>query len=271
MADIRTIVVATDCSEASDRALRYADRIAARSGATIVAVYGAPFSASTVEGVGVAAAFASHDDREQMMLPVRRCIDDSLAQALAQTTSRRIVIADQSPSDAIVTAADELDADLIVMGTRERNRLIRAVLGSITQTVLHGSRRPVLLVRERGCNREVRHIACPFKNTPQSIAATKKAKQLAELFGAHLHLMRVVDGSDVAPEIAALAGDNVTIEEVQLHADAGPQILTLARDMDLIVLPAQHRRFSDPSEVGTPSSQIVRTSECPVLTVMPPR
>jgi nucleotide-binding universal stress UspA family protein len=122
-------------------------------------------------------------------------------------------------------------------------------------------------VRERGCDREVRHIACPFKNTAQSIAATRQAKRLAELFGAKLHLLRVIDGSDVAPEIAALAGDDVTIEDVRLDADPGPQILRLARDMDLIVLPAKHRRFSDPSEVGTPSSHIVRTSECPVLTV----
>src|SRR5256885_13560622 len=105
MSGIRTIVVATDCSEASDRALRYADRIAARSGATIVAVYGAPFSASTVEGVGLAAAFASRDDCEQMMLPVRRCVDESLARALAPSTPRNIVIADQPPSAALVTAA----------------------------------------------------------------------------------------------------------------------------------------------------------------------
>src|SRR5262245_46040952 len=131
MSGIRTIVVAADCSEASDRALRYADRIAARSGATIVAVYGAPFSASTGQGLGVAAAFGSRDDREQMMLPIRRCVDESLAKALAAATARRIVIADQPPSEAIVTAADELDADLIVMGTRERNRLARAVLGSV--------------------------------------------------------------------------------------------------------------------------------------------
>ena len=271
MTSIRTIVVATDCSDASDRALRYADRIASRSGAAIVAVYGAPFSASTVEGVGVAAAFASRDDCEQMMLPVRHCVDDSLNRALAVTTPRRIVIADQPPAEAIVTAADEHDADLIVMGTRERNRLVRAVLGSITQNVLHDSNRPVLLVRERGCNREVHNIICPFKNTPQSIAATRWAKQLADLFGARLHLKRVMDGDDVPPEIAALAGENVTIEEVRLDSEPGPQVVKLAREMDLIVLPAKHRRFSDPSEVGTPSSHIVRTAECPVLTVTAPR
>jgi nucleotide-binding universal stress UspA family protein len=274
---IRTIVVATDCSDVSMRALRYADRIASRSGATIVAVYGAPFSAS-VEGVGVAAAFACRDDREQMMMPVRRCVEAELAKALDPATARSILIADQTPSEAIVTAAEERDADLIVMGTRERSRFLRAVLGSVTENVLHDSSRPVLLVRERGCDAPVRRIVCPFRNTPQSIAAAREAKRMADLFGAELHLLRVIDArsaGEVAPEIAAIAGEgsNVSIEDLHLDADPGPQIVKLSENMpaDLIVLPAQHRRFSDPSVVGTPSSQIVRTSACPVLTVTAPK
>src|SRR5258706_3913787 len=145
MGDIRTIVVATDCSETSDRALRYADRIASRSGATIVAVYGAPFSTSTVEGIGVAAAFTSRDDCEGMMMPVRHCIEESLGRMLTPATARAIVVAGQTPSDAIVSAAEERDADLIVMGTRERSRIARAILDSVTFTVLQGSGRPLLL------------------------------------------------------------------------------------------------------------------------------
>ena len=273
MNGIRIIVVATDCSDASDRALRYADRIAARSGATIVAVYGAPSSA-TVEGVGVAAAFTSRDDREQMMLPIRRCVEEALSRTLAPSTKREIVIADHTPAEAIVAAAEDRNADLIVMGRRERSRLLRAVLGSVTESVLHDSARPVLLVRQQGCDVPLRQIVCPFKNTPQSIAAVREAKRLADLFGAKLRLLRVIDDQtkgDVPPEIAAIAaeGGNVSMEELRLEAEPGPQIIRLARTMpaDLIVLPAQHRRFSDPSVIGTPSSQILRTAECPVLTV----
>src|SRR5258708_11998914 len=174
MQAIRTIVVACDCSEDSSRALRYADRIAVRSGAEIVAVYGAPFSAR-VEGVGVAAAFACNDDREQMMLPLRQCVEESLAAALSPETARSIVIADQTPAGAVVTAGEERDADLIIMGTRERNRLVRAVLGSVTDSVLRESDRPVLLVRKQGSDAAVQRIVCPFRSTPQSIAAVRQA------------------------------------------------------------------------------------------------
>src|SRR5258706_9752315 len=238
MAGIRTIVVATDCSETSDRALRYTDRIASRSGATVVAVYGAPFSTSTVEGIGVAAAFTSRDDCEGMMMPVRHCIEESLGRMLAAATARAIVVADQTPSAAIVSAAEERDADLIVIGTRERSRIARAILGSVTLSVLAGSDRPVLIVRERGCNREIRHIVCPFKKTPQSIAATRLAKELADVSGAELRLLHVMDGNPVPPEIAALAGGNVSIEDLHLEPDPGPQITNFTKTMELIGLPS---------------------------------
>jgi len=276
MTAIRTIVVACDCSEASSRALRYADRIAARSGAEIVAVYGAPLSAR-VEGVGVAAALACRDDREQVMLPLRRCVEESLAAALSPSTARSIVIADQTPSDAVITAGEEHDADLIIMGTRERSRLLRTVLGSVTDNVLHESDRPVLLVRERGADAELRLIVCPFRNTAQSIAAVRQARRLADTFDAELRLLRVIDAQttgDIPPEIADAARDapNVSLEELRLDPDPGPQIVALARAMpaDLIVLPSQHRRFSDPSVIGTPAAQIVRMANCPVLTVTAP-
>jgi nucleotide-binding universal stress UspA family protein len=203
-----------------------------------------------------------------MMMPVRHCIEESLGRMLAPATARAIVVADQTPSQAIVTAAEERDADLIVMGTRERSRISRVILGSVTLSVLQSSDRPVLIVRERGCDREIRNIVCPFKNTPQSIAATRLAKELADVSGANLHLLHVMDSHPVAREIASLAGGNVSIEDLQLEPDPARQITNFTKTMDLIVLPSPTRRFADPSVVGTPSWQVVRTSECPVLTVM---
>src|SRR5258708_30300781 len=104
MTAIRTIVVACDCSEASSRALRYADGIAARSGAEIVAVYGAPISAR-VEGVGVAAAFACRDHRAQEMLPLRHCVEAALAAALSPPTPGTLLLPHPTPSDPLITSA----------------------------------------------------------------------------------------------------------------------------------------------------------------------
>jgi nucleotide-binding universal stress UspA family protein len=47
---------------------------------------------------------------------------------------------------AILSAADEVDADAIVCGSRGRGGAARSLLGSTSSSVLHHSRRPVLVV-----------------------------------------------------------------------------------------------------------------------------
>ena len=49
--------------------------------------------------------------------------------------------------ESIVAFADEKDADVIVVGSRGRNSLATALLGSISHGVLHHARRPVLVVK----------------------------------------------------------------------------------------------------------------------------
>jgi universal stress protein A len=55
-----------------------------------------------------------------------------------------------SPHAEIVKRAIEMAADLIVMGTHGHGGLAHAVLGSVTERVLHKSRCPVLVVPLRG-------------------------------------------------------------------------------------------------------------------------
>ena len=48
---------------------------------------------------------------------------------------------------ALLRTADELDARVIVAGSRGRSRLAAAVLGSVSTGLLHHTSRPVLVVR----------------------------------------------------------------------------------------------------------------------------
>jgi nucleotide-binding universal stress UspA family protein len=51
------------------------------------------------------------------------------------------------PAAAILSVADDVDADLIVMSTHGRTGVVRSLLGSVADEVVRQSRRPVLLVR----------------------------------------------------------------------------------------------------------------------------
>jgi len=49
--------------------------------------------------------------------------------------------------ETIVVLADTKNADMIVLGNRGRNAVSAALLGSVSQGVLHQAKRPVLVVR----------------------------------------------------------------------------------------------------------------------------
>lgn len=55
-------------------------------------------------------------------------------------------ILEGSPAAEIVALADDVDADVIVMGTHGRRGVERYVLGSVTEKVLRQTDRPVLAV-----------------------------------------------------------------------------------------------------------------------------
>ncbi len=52
-----------------------------------------------------------------------------------------------SPASSIVEAAEARKADLIIMSTHGRSGLGRLILGSVAESVLRGTRTPILLVR----------------------------------------------------------------------------------------------------------------------------
>ncbi|HEY6928509.1 MAG TPA: universal stress protein [Thermoanaerobaculia bacterium] len=138
------LLVAVDFSRASDRALRAAAGIAKRTGASVTIAHVRPYSdlkAAVVENLG-----------ELARLPRRR-LREGLAEhygSLLEKSRKRIpgartLLLAGWPAGTIVREARR-GYDLLVVGSRGRGAVSRALLGSTTQELLHRSRVPVVVV-----------------------------------------------------------------------------------------------------------------------------
>jgi nucleotide-binding universal stress UspA family protein len=136
----RSILVAVDFGDASARALRVAEALAARHGATITAVH-----AETLD----VPPYFTHDqlkDVERHRAQARREAQhylDRYVRSFAPSASA--VLVDGPAVEAVLAAAAR--HDLIVMGTHGRRGPSRWWMGSVAERVIRDSPVPALVVR----------------------------------------------------------------------------------------------------------------------------
>lgn len=199
------------------------------------------------------------------------------------------------PHAVIREYATDVDADLIVMGTRGRRGLERFLLGSVTERVVRTSEVPVLTVRDgRSGSYPFEDVLVATDGSVCASAAVETGSELAAQQGATVHLLSVVD-------VAAVAGDTGTgelfegleasaraaLEDASEVATAAgpPEVLTALevgrvaaeitayaddRDVDAIVVGTHGRQGVKRCVMGSVAERVVRTAGRPVVTVRRP-
>lgn len=140
----KTILVPTDLSEGAEEALDYACEMARQFGATVhlLNVIGIP--ALGVPELGVALTSTMIDS----MVRDNEVALEKVADAKrSSATIGEVLLRTGDARDVINQTAKELGADLIVMSTHGRRGVTRALLGSVTETVVRSAPCPVLTVR----------------------------------------------------------------------------------------------------------------------------
>jgi nucleotide-binding universal stress UspA family protein len=137
----KKILVAVGGSDASLEPARVGGRLAAELGAELVivtarqdpsGVLGEPFYSQTLDH--------RLDDTDHILANARRVAEEQRAKV------SRVESIDGGAAQSILAAAEHGDFTLIVVGTRGRNRLESALLGSVSASVAAHSHVPVLVV-----------------------------------------------------------------------------------------------------------------------------
>ncbi|MGA7913142.1 MAG: universal stress protein [Candidatus Dormiibacterota bacterium] len=147
---IKRIVVGVDGSDHSKAALVWVIRMAKGMGSQVTAVYGIDVPVYFPQPYGIPVQFD-----EQWRKEIKAEFEDQWCRPLKEAgLSYSTVIRDGRPASVISDVADEVGADLIVVGRRGRGGAAELLLGSVSHELALHSRKPVLLIEpERAAKR----------------------------------------------------------------------------------------------------------------------
>ena len=140
----KTILVPVDFSDTSERALDYAVDLAKQLGAAVVVMHAYELP---VYGFPDGAFVATVEMATRIMNGAQAGLQAELDKHKGSGVEMRTVLRQGTPVDEVHSVADEVKADLIVVGTHGRRGLARALLGSVAENVIRTSARPVLAIR----------------------------------------------------------------------------------------------------------------------------
>lgn len=133
-----TIVWATDGSELADKALDHVRELAEIHGSRIIAVHA---NELLVGRFGVGPVLADEPDLRKK---IAGQVDE--LRAAGFDAELKVRTGSQDVAKLVETAADEVGAGLIVVGTHGRGAFASTVMGSVARGLCHASHRPVLVV-----------------------------------------------------------------------------------------------------------------------------
>ena len=157
IAKYKTILYSTDLSENAAHAFKHAISLAKAYDAQIHILHMMDYMDATVVSYVASVmgeekfAGMERDHEQEMREQIRERLDrftvDELAdfpEEVARVAS--VIIHHGNPVAGILTEADKLDADLIVMGTHGKGPMQYAFLGSVAEKVMCKTLRPVMVV-----------------------------------------------------------------------------------------------------------------------------
>ncbi len=144
MQEIKKILCAVDLSDHSKSIAEYTITLAKATGADVVVVYAAP-SLSQYVGFHVPPNTIENFVGE-IVSGAEKSMDTFVSENFAGINAQGHVLIGYA-AEEIVNKADEVGADMIIMGTHGRKGLDRILFGSVAEKVVKNASQPVLTIR----------------------------------------------------------------------------------------------------------------------------
>ncbi|MDZ7374438.1 MAG: universal stress protein [candidate division KSB1 bacterium] len=293
MPQLRTILYPTDFSPCAEKAFEHALLLTRAFQARLILFHAVVMFQETIPVPEVEGAleklYSTLEDRAASRFP----------ETGAGIEVERVVARGISAAEEIVGFAEQNDVDLVVMGTHGRRHLAHLFLGSVTERVLHSTKRSVLCVREEAkpvsLGAGYRTIVTAIDFSEHSRKAALWAGTLADRFGSELHFVHVVEDSihpayyltgktsltELIPEIrpksqeamqklaAELGLDPARVHVVVREGNASSEIAKYCReaDADLLCTGTRGLRGLESVLLGGTAERLARSSPCAVLVV----
>ena len=298
MTAINRILCPVDFSDTSRHALEHAFAFARwyKARLTVFHVLNVPLPLMLATGVPQDVAELPPLRPDDVAEEVRRF---SGLTGAADQTRADVVVADGSPVREIVRQAEQMPADLLVMGTHGRSGFEALFLGSVAEKVLRSTHAPVLTVPPAVEHVETviyKTILCPIEFSDASTRALEYALTLAEETGARLILLHVIEPLWEGPQLGELSHFSVPEYRRYLEEDAGKRIraavpedarvwctpeervmsgkpyrviLEVAQreNVEVIVMGVHGKGALNRRLFGSTTHHVIREARCPVLTL----
>ncbi|HEY1128470.1 MAG TPA: universal stress protein [Roseateles sp.] len=291
MSSLRAIVTATDFSAHSRHAAQRAALLARATGAAVTLVH-------TVGGSALEDLRRWLADDSQAASAIEADAStrlQELAAELGQAQGLKVGthLSIGHPVEQVTRHADDIDADLLVTGTRGAGFFRGVVVGSTAERIAKRSARPVLMVRQLP-HEPYRRILVPVDFSDWSLAAIRQAQRLAPQ--ATLVLMHAVEVPfEGKMRLAGVSGDIVTHYQDAARREAQQRLSALAaeaglgadrvclstpsggdpwmlivqeeqeRDCDLVVIGRQGRHALDEFLLGSTTRMVIADGAADVL------
>ena len=271
---MKRILVPIDFSEHSENALEVAANLAKRFDAQLILFHMIGVSESVLSK----SELEEQEEAKYYLQLAKKKLSSFLDKPYLEDLNIRTIIQNLRDFSEVEKVAREKQADLVVMGSHGASKLKSFFVGSNTEKVVRSSSVPVLVIKKKHTEFNIKKILLAINLESESIPAYQKAKDLAEKFGAELLMVYIntigvlfQSNSQLQKRIDrfnSILGKNIPIEIYNDYTvEEGIYSYAKKIEADAIAIPTHGRQGLAHFFLGSIGENLANTAKLPVLTL----